>query len=251
MHLVQRSNTLGAEIELAAAATIVRRRGGAPITEAQELIACGQYGEAAAAQRSAHRRAGQRAGAREADITLANPVGLYIAGLSVAGWLTPDGSDPAGFWTITRGTKEKALRAVYEVPAGRGFVVGDIKINGKPIEFGAQIADFIRIKLTGLATRLGQSTVAPMNGCVEPAVAGRGDPGARPAAASAAAESGRRARPPGPVGQSLTGEPVMALILDRRDGISEPAGHAFIVGLSGYPHLPVSETSKENVACLC
>ena len=30
----------------------------------------------------------------------------------------------------------------------------------------------------------------------------------------------------------------MALILDRRDGITEPACHAFIVGVSGYPHLP-------------
>jgi hypothetical protein len=85
----------------------------------------------------------------------------------VAGWETPDGSDPASFWTVSRGTKEKAVRAVYEVPRDRNFVVGDIKINGEKIEFGAQIADFIRIKLTGLATRLGQSAVAPMNGCVE------------------------------------------------------------------------------------
>jgi hypothetical protein len=168
MHLVQRSNTLGAEIELAAAATIVRLRGGAPVTEAQALIACGKYGEP-------RRHSDPHIGAvvnelarAKHDITLANPVGLYIAGLSVAGWQTPDNSDPAAFWTITRGTKEKALRAVYEVPAERGFVVGDIKINGKPIEFAAQITDFIRIKLTGLATRLGQSTVAPMNGCVEP-----------------------------------------------------------------------------------
>ena len=82
--------------------------------------------------------------------------------------------------TITRGTKEKALRAVYEVPAGRGFVVGDITIDGRKIEFGAQIADFIRIKLTGLATRLGQSTVAPFNGCVESAT--QDDPAAGPAA---------------------------------------------------------------------
>ncbi|HET9370057.1 MAG TPA: hypothetical protein VFO19_07405 [Vicinamibacterales bacterium] len=167
MHLVQRSNTLGAEIELAAAATIVRLRNGAPITEAQALIACGQYGEP---QRHSDPHIGamvnELARAKH-DLTLANPIGLYIAGLSVAGWATPDGSDPASFWTITRGTKEKALRAVYEVPAGRGFVVGDITIDGRKIEFGAQIADFIRIKLTGLATRLGQSTVAPFNGCVE------------------------------------------------------------------------------------
>jgi hypothetical protein len=167
MHLVQRSNTLGAEIELAAAATIARQRGGAAITEAQALIACGAYGEP---QRHSDPHIGavvnELARARH-DITLANPVGLYIAGLSVAGWETPDGSDPASFWTVVRGTKEKALRAVYEVPRDRNFVVGDIKISGEKIEFGAQIADFIRIKLTGLATRLGQSTVAPMNGCVE------------------------------------------------------------------------------------
>jgi hypothetical protein len=169
MHLVQGSNTLGAEIELAAAATIVRLRGGAPITEAQALIACGQYGEP---QRHSDPLIGSlvnELARAHHDITLANPVGLYIAGLSVAGWKMPAGSndDPAGFWTITRGTKEKALRAVYEVPADRGFVVGDITINDEKIEFGAQIADCIRIKLTGLATRLGQSTVAPMNGCVE------------------------------------------------------------------------------------
>jgi hypothetical protein len=102
----------------------------------------------------------------KADITLTNPIGLYIAGLSVAGWQTPDNSDPLSYWTITRGTKEKALRAVYEVPASKGFAVGDIKINGKAIEFGAQIADFIRIKLTGTATRIGQSTIQPFDACV-------------------------------------------------------------------------------------
>jgi hypothetical protein len=61
------------------------------------------------------------------------------------------------------------LRAVYEVPSAKGFVVGDIKINGKSITFGAQIADFITIKLTGLATQLGKSTVPPVNGCATPA----------------------------------------------------------------------------------
>ena len=90
-----------------------------------------------------------------------------IAGLSVAGWAAPDGSNPLDYWTITRGTTAKALRAVYEVPASKNFVVGDIRIGNRPIDFGAQIADFITIKLTGVATRIGQSTVAPTNGCVQ------------------------------------------------------------------------------------
>lgn len=166
MHLIQTSNTLSAEIELAAAATIVRKRDGALLTEAQELIACGQYGQAERHSDPFIGASVNELARAKADITLTNPVGLYIAGLSVAGWQTPDGSDPLSYWTITRGTPAKALRAVYEVPADKGFVVGDIKINGKAIEFGAQIADFIRIKLTGTVARLGQSTVVPFDACV-------------------------------------------------------------------------------------
>lgn len=168
MHLIQSANTLGAEIELAAGASLVRARAdGSQLTGERELIECGSYGER-------ERHSDPHIGAlvnelarQKADVTLANPVGLCIAGLSVAGWVAPDGSDPLAYWKITRGTPEKALRAVYEVPADKGFTVSDITINDDPIEFGSQIADFITIKLTGLATRLGQSTAAPLNGCVE------------------------------------------------------------------------------------
>jgi hypothetical protein len=167
MHLIQRNNTLSAEIELAAAATIVRIVDGMTLDDEQVLIQCGQYGQP---ERNSDPLIGavvnELARAR-ADITLANPVGLCIAGLSVAGWQTPDGSPASEYWTITRGTHDKALRAVYEVPAEKGFTVGDITINGRNIEFGSQIADFISIKLTGLATRLGKSTVAPFQGCVQ------------------------------------------------------------------------------------
>jgi hypothetical protein len=171
MHLIQRNNTLSAEIELAAAASIVRMADGRLVTDAQELIDCGAYG-----QRERHSdpfigSVVNELAREKADVTLANPVGLYIAGLSVAGWRTPDASDPMDYWTITRGTKEKALRAVYEVPASKGFVVGDIRIGTRTIQFGAQIADFITIKLTGLATRIGRSTVPPVQGCVAQAAA--------------------------------------------------------------------------------
>jgi hypothetical protein len=167
MHLIQRNNTLGAEIELAAAATLVRRRGGATLTAEQDLIRCGQYGQP---DRHSDPHIGAQVNAlarQKADVTLANPIGLCIAGFSPDNtWETPDGSDPAAYWHIARGTQQKALRAVYEVPADKNFVVGDIKVNGRSIDFGAQIADFITIKLTGLATRFGQST-ADAFACVE------------------------------------------------------------------------------------
>jgi len=169
MHLIQRANTLLAEIELAAGASIVRRKNGVIVTDPQELIDCGMYGEK---ERNSDPHIGasvNELARKKADVTLANPIGLCIAGLSVAGWVTPDGSNPHDYWTITRGTPDKALRAVYEVPAGKNFVLGDITIGGRNIEFGAQIADFVTIKLTGLATRIDKSTVAPFDGCVEAA----------------------------------------------------------------------------------
>lgn len=165
IHLIQTANTLGAEIELAAGASIVRRRDGVVLTSAQELIQCSAYG---APERHSDPRIGADVNAlarQGADVTLADPVGIYFDGLVTPNWVTPDGSDARTFWKVTRGTEAKALRAVYEVPASKGFVVGDIRIKSKPIAFGAQIADFITMKLTGLATRFDVAKVRPVNGC--------------------------------------------------------------------------------------
>ena len=41
----------------------------------------------------------------------------------------------------------------------KGFTVGDITINGLPIAFGAQIVDFITIKVVG------QNVVPPVTTC--------------------------------------------------------------------------------------
>ena len=196
MHLIQRANTLGAEIELAGAATIIRRRNGTVLTSERELIDCGRYGEP---ERFSDPHIGAEVNAlarQKADITLANPVGLCIAGLSVASWQAPDGSDPLDYWKVTRGTKEKALRAIYEVPPDKGFVVGDVTIAGKRIEYGAQIADFITIKLTGLATRIGQSAVGPVDGCVGDAgvAFAPADTGATPSVRSVLFRTGRPSR---------------------------------------------------------
>jgi hypothetical protein len=169
MHLVQAANTLGAEIELVAGATIVREQNGRLLTGEQELIACGQYG---ARQRNSDPHIGgvvNSVARMKADLSLANPVGLYFNDLSVAGWQTPDGSDPKANWKYVRGDKTHPVRAVYEVSESSGFTVSDIKILGKPIAYAAQIADFISIKATVLACRFGRSIVQPMTACVDQA----------------------------------------------------------------------------------
>lgn len=162
-HLAHVNNTLGAFVNIGARATIIRRRpDGSIMTGETELIDCGQYG---GRDRHSDPHIGgvvNELARQKARITMANPVGLSMDGLtSLAGWQTPDGSDPAGYWTVVRGTHEHQMRTVYEVPAGKTFVVGDIRINGRPIEFGGQIADFIRVKLVGLAHEFGRHTAPP------------------------------------------------------------------------------------------
>jgi hypothetical protein len=151
VHLMQQTNTLGAAITLAAQATVLRQdEAGNPITTAQELVICGHLGEPLRNSDPQIAAAVNDAAAIGAEISLANPVGLYIAGIITAGIETPDGADPASFWTIERGDPDHILRANYAVPPERGYIVGDITLDGRPIQFGAQLADRVGVRLTAL-----------------------------------------------------------------------------------------------------
>jgi hypothetical protein len=166
MHLIQVNNSLSAEIELAGGSSVVRKISGRVLTSEQELIACGRYGQDT-------RHSDPHIGAmvnsltrQKADVTLANPVGIYFGGLDTTGWKTPDGADPQQFWTYLRGTDKKPVRASFEVPASHGYTVSNITTgSNQKIEFGAQIADHIQMKLTGLAHKFGRSAVEPFTGC--------------------------------------------------------------------------------------
>lgn len=85
------------------------------------------------------------------SITLREPIGLYIAGYDDTGWTKPDGSPVDNYWRIVRGRPGQILRLEYEVPRGAGFVVGDIRIGGRPIEYGGQIAEHITVMIGGVA----------------------------------------------------------------------------------------------------
>ena len=87
------------------------------------------------------------------SVTLRDPIGLYITGFDDTGWIKPDGSPVGNYWTITRGVPGQILRLEYEVPASEGFVVGDIRIGGRPIEFGGQIAEHVTCAIGGVAGR--------------------------------------------------------------------------------------------------
>lgn len=87
-------------------------------------------------------------------VTLREPVGLYMVEWDDTGWTKPDGTPVDDYWRVIRGTPEAALRLEYEVPAGEGFVVGDIRIGGRLIEFGGQIAEHITVMAGGVVGRL-------------------------------------------------------------------------------------------------
>lgn len=234
MHLIQPANSLGAEIELGAGATIRRVQGGQELTDAQALIACSRYGDPG---RNSDPFIGEQVNALARlrhDITINNPVGLYFDDFNPVGWTTPDGTDPRTFWKYVRGRDGYFVRAVFEVPAGRGYVAGDIKIAGRPLEFGAQIADFITIKLEGLATRLGQSTVTPVQGCHRAAA----PPAAPPAALAQLPLPSRRDAPPAAVAAppDLSGQALIDLL--PAGLVPEPGAAAPPAPKLPYPPLP-------------
>lgn len=87
------------------------------------------------------------------DITVHEPVGLYIDGWDDTGWTKPDGSPVGDYWRITRGWPGAVLRLEYEVPYEEGFVVGDILIGGRPVQHGGQVAEHMTSSLPVIVAR--------------------------------------------------------------------------------------------------
>ncbi|WP_143175338.1 hypothetical protein [Cryptosporangium aurantiacum] len=164
MHLTHPANTLGAEVNLAARASILRQRNGNLLTDSVDLINCAGYGDPG---RSSDPNIGAtvNAAVREGNaVTLRAPVGLYIDSVNLDGWTTPDGQalDPA-WWRIERGTPEMILRARFAPPAGSRWTVSDVEIAGVPIEYAGQIAEHITMKL--YASAVPGFRPAPPIGC--------------------------------------------------------------------------------------
>jgi hypothetical protein len=163
MHLTHPANSLYAEVVLAAEATVLRKNGGGdPITDPHALICCASYGEP---NRNSDPTIGFRANSLVRDshwVSLRNPVGLYIAGIDPSQFTKPDGSiinDFGGrYWNILRASEDHSmiLRATVKVPEGEMFngkplLLGDLLVNGDPLEYGGQVADTITVGLFAIA----------------------------------------------------------------------------------------------------
>jgi hypothetical protein len=154
MHLTHSANNLGAEVFLGASATVRRQEHGVEQTQSIPLIRCAEYGDD---KRNSDPNIGIAVNnlAREKRmITLANPVGLYMADFDDAG-ITLNGNPAGGFFRVVRGAFPQALRAVFELPAAvvaAGHFVSDVKIGGQELNFGGQLAERITMHLFGIAS---------------------------------------------------------------------------------------------------
>lgn len=90
------------------------------------------------------------------NVTLNNPIGFYIVGWNDSGITRPNGSPAGNYWRIVRGVPGKVLRLEYQVPAALGFVIGDMKIGDRAIEYGGQIAEQITVTIGGIAGTTGR-----------------------------------------------------------------------------------------------
>lgn len=168
VHLTSPPNTIGAEIMLAAQATLLRQL---PPDQynMQRMVCAGAYGRA-------YRNSDPHIGLQvnqivknlNVKVTLTNPVGLYLQRPDFSSYKTPDGTDASQFYKVIRGrtaeqagsTYDQILHAEFSVPEELGYTVSDILLGNAvpgssqvpvPIMYAGQIADTFHVCLAGTA----------------------------------------------------------------------------------------------------
>lgn len=171
IHLTSPPNSLGAEIYLGAAATILREVNGVVITDANALICAAQYGQI---HRNSDPRIGQSVNLlvqkNNVQVSLTNPIALYGQVPDFSMFIIPANANKTiqDCYSIVRGLSTTTgtdyypnnmiLHSRFTIPEGANFTMKDIKINGAPIQWGSQIADTFKVQLagTGILPKVGQ-----------------------------------------------------------------------------------------------
>ncbi|WP_048504609.1 hypothetical protein [Chryseobacterium angstadtii] len=163
VHLTSPPNSLGAEIYLGAAATILRVVDKKVITDANTLICAAQYGQI---YRNSDPRIGQNVNSlvynKKLKISLTNPIALYGQLPDFTQFTMPasaEGYTIKDCYKIIRGTDTNPgatfypfnmiLHSRFEVPAGAKFKLSEILVKGLPLKWGSQIADVFKVQLAG------------------------------------------------------------------------------------------------------
>ncbi|MCA1569841.1 MAG: hypothetical protein LC798_05865 [Chloroflexi bacterium] len=159
MHLTHEANTLGAEVRLAADATVLRGEPGDLLDAAGPLICCAGFGGATRSSDPSIGLGVHRVVAAGDRVALADPIGLYISVLNEAAFTDFDGN-PVDCWRVTRGTEAgphpRILRATFTPPSDDAVYVGGVELT-----HGGQIADYVQMVLYGATVHRAEGDPAP------------------------------------------------------------------------------------------
>lgn len=160
MHLTHPANTLSAEINLAARATVLRRSvAGRRIVNSRQLISSSGYGDA---NRSSDPAIGFGVNitavppgqSTPLSITLANPVGLYMDRAVETSITDGDDQPLAGWFKFVRGVEGRGLMAELQPPEGDTRTLDDVYVGGVKLQSGAQVARLIQMVIYAATARL-------------------------------------------------------------------------------------------------
>jgi hypothetical protein len=178
MHLIQRNNTLGAEIRLAADGTkqYPLARNGADSFRF-DLCACAGYG---AINRNSDPTIGDLVNTLATSghkVTISDPIGLYIGDVQIEGITDKDGNehDKDDLLVVERGDdnpiKPKLLRFSIVAPADKPYGLEGYKLGDQQLTFGGPVAKLTSITIYGEAiANTDANFEAPCGGkaCVHP-----------------------------------------------------------------------------------
>jgi hypothetical protein len=176
VHLSHRANSLSAEVNLAGVSGIARKKASGALLDGkneEELLCCNQGGNP---NRNSDPLISAQAYAQVLGsyrYTLANPVGLYIAGLEEASLLLPDNATqvPREWWRATRGeglwdvTKSRVLRLELEIPAKEKITISDLLVGGNPVRFPGQVAELLSVHLFVTRWKRNDASAGPTVNC--------------------------------------------------------------------------------------
>jgi hypothetical protein len=151
VHLIQPNNTLPAELDIAVQSTLPRTDDtGATTNDVVSCVHCGsadandQLGDAGRNSDPTIAQMVNAVASTGCQLTIPDPVGLYIQGIDLTGWTGPNGVDVGSCWKVLRGNP--TVRARFAIPDGSQLT--DFAIAGIQLQYAGQIAERISVFLT-------------------------------------------------------------------------------------------------------
>lgn len=175
VHLSHRANSLGAEINLAGVSALARLNAkGELLTDPgeQQLLCCNEGGNPNRNSDPLISKAAYNLVMAKHHYTLANPVGLYIAGVDDQSLLLPDGTPvPQEWWKVVRGhdlwdsANSRVLRLELSVPENEKLKLSDLTAGGSPLKYPGQVAKLMSVHLFVTHWPRADNSFGPQVGC--------------------------------------------------------------------------------------